>query len=75
MIVAVGRFFAQLRGGAKGELPGGKAWASAHISLPPGMPTSYIDLFTGTRVEVKGRRLALGSLFALMPLAVLVEEP
>ncbi|HXU57226.1 MAG TPA: malto-oligosyltrehalose synthase, partial [Verrucomicrobiae bacterium] len=74
MIVAVGRFFAQRHGGADKELPGGAAWASAHLSLPRGAPAAYIDAFTGTRIEAKGRRLALGPSFALLPVAVLVDH-
>ena len=77
MIVAVGRFFAQLHRldpKSARELPGGKAWASTHLSLPPGAPTSYIDAFTGTRIEAKDRRLALAPLFALLPVAVLVDK-
>jgi maltooligosyltrehalose synthase len=75
MIVAVGRFLAQLAGSSDSELPDGRAWASAHLSLPPGAPTRYIDLFTGMRIEAKGRRLALGAVFALLPAAVLVDHP
>ena len=52
----------------------GEAWASAHLSLPPGAPTSYSDALTGMRIEAKGRRLALGPLFTLLPVAVLVDE-
>jgi maltooligosyltrehalose synthase len=79
MIVALGRFFVQLHGGldprnSARELPGGEAWASAHLSLPPGAPTSYTELFTGTRLEAKDRRLALAPLFGLLPVTVLVDE-
>ncbi|HSY85833.1 MAG TPA: malto-oligosyltrehalose synthase [Verrucomicrobiae bacterium] len=74
MLVAVGRFFARLHGASDKELPGGAAWGSTHLTLPPDAPTSYIDLFTGTRIEAKGRRLALAPLFALLPVAVLVDE-
>jgi maltooligosyltrehalose synthase len=54
-------------------LPGGEAWAPAYLSLPPGAAASYVDAFTGMRLEAKGRRLALAPSFALLPVAVLVE--
>jgi (1->4)-alpha-D-glucan 1-alpha-D-glucosylmutase len=73
MIIAVGRFFAELPGASDKELPGGEAWAPAYLSLPPGAAASYVDAFTGMRLEAKGRRLALAPSFALLPVAVLVE--
>jgi len=74
VIVVVPRLVARLAG-PDGEPPLGERWGNTEIELPVGLSprgASFVDVLSGIRLEPRGR-LALSSVLASFPVAVLAE--
>jgi len=77
-IVAAGRFFTRLGGGAR-TLPAGAVWSDTGLSLPADLASRrYLDLFTDRTIDVHEKDgvtwLSMGEAFALMPISMLVPS-
>ena len=59
---------------SKLQLPLGEAWGKDQLLLPVSAGTQYRNVFTDESVTVAEDRLALSTVFATYPVALLVSE-
>jgi (1->4)-alpha-D-glucan 1-alpha-D-glucosylmutase len=73
VVAVMPRFACTLMRG-KGQLPLGEAWGKDQLLLPASAGTRYRNVFTDESVTVAEDGLALSTVFATYPVALLVSE-
>jgi (1->4)-alpha-D-glucan 1-alpha-D-glucosylmutase len=73
LIVIIPRFSYTLASG-KAELPSGQHWSGQQIRMPDGLPTTWINSFTGKEIQTSGPFMDLTDALADFPVAILERK-